>query len=121
MSAKRKVEGKGEELEIVLTKTPLHFVLYSLIKNARLQIFYLSKLRFSICRLFLTVSLFLFFLFLLLLHFVTCLLSLFLLSLFSIHCSKLGGGVLLIEILYRVSMGIVNFVERERKTARVNG
>lgn len=31
------------------------------------------------------------------------------------------GEVLLIEILYRVSMGIVNFVERERKTARVNG
>lgn len=33
-----------------------------------------------------------------------------------------GGGVaLLIEILYRVSMGIVNFVGRERKTARVSG
>lgn len=32
----------------------------------------------------------------------------------------LGGQVLLIEILYRVSMGIVNFVEKERKTARVN-
>lgn len=30
------------------------------------------------------------------------------------------GLVLLIEILYRVSMGIVNFVERDRKTARVN-
>lgn len=58
---------------------------------------------------------------------VTCLLSLSF-SLFSLFYSlKLVGGgwgggvVLLIEILYRVSMGIVNFVERERKTARVNG
>lgn len=39
-----------------------------------------------------------------------------------IKISLLGdGGVLLIEILYRVSMGMVNFVARERKTALVKG
>lgn len=31
-----------------------------------------------------------------------------------------GGWILLIEILCMVSMGMVNFAERERKTARVN-
>lgn len=39
-----------------------------------------------------------------------------------IKISLLGdGGVLLIEILYRISMGMVNFVARQRKTALVKG